>query len=66
MYIYIYIYRIFGTIRRTQKLLIFLKTDSAPYSPVRLIYMYQIVNWLIHSGCTRNSRRSVNIFQYDW
>ena len=42
-------YRIFGTIRRTQKQLIFLKTDSAPYSPVRLIvpcalYMYQIVN----------------------
>ena len=33
------VFRIFGTIRRTQKQLIFLKTDSAPYSPVRLIYV---------------------------
>ena len=32
-------YRIFRTIRRTQKQLIFSKTDSAPYSPVRLIYV---------------------------
>ena len=38
-FVNISIYRIFGTIRRSQKQLIFLKTDSAPYSPVRLIYV---------------------------
>ena len=32
-------YRIFTTIRRTKKQLIFSKTDSAPCSPVRLIYV---------------------------